>query len=642
MARLPRHARSALRLLNLLALTATSCLAAATLTQNIDPPQVRVGQETVVTITVQNGTVSNIHLPDVDGVTMVGSRTSFSMSAADNSRGMSFFFVLSMTRVGDITIPAFDLATQEGDILHVNAMKIHVSANSGSSANANAAPLVAPPATSVPTPTAPTNGPVVMPPANATSPATQISPTDTTASGSPVPRDPDGTPAKVFIIISPQTTEAYVGQSVPMAIDFYIRADVNWQQNSLPTIEGSDFLMNSFKTRGRTNIGVLENEQYLRESWLTSIAAPKSGDFSLTMSRDTYWIKSYSNTNITSFFGNMFGRRPDLAHEMVTSNTLTMHVMPLPEEGRPDHFTGAIGHFRVVGEAGPDSVDLGEPVTLRFTISGDGNFDYVRCPALADDPEWKAYVPRSGTNYLEESHTNAVKTFEQSVIARKNGNVPLPAATFSYFDPTAKQYVTVPIALPEIEVTGTPPPVTESAPDAGNETASIPLAPAAEAFLPNRLEIGSLQTSLVPAYRHPWFWAIETTLVSLPFVAALMLLLLPRRVIDAGLAQREIRERSVRAESDAMSEAVRRNDPLAFFTAARHAIQLQLGAHWSQHPESITLREIARRDPALAESLAPFFAQADEIIYSGRAPAGVDLAHWDKRVRTEFLQPQPA
>ena len=632
-----------LRLLALLALTATSCLGAATLTQKIDPPQINAGEETVVTITVENGTMNDIRLPDVDGLTMVGSqdRSILRYSGGTITRGVSFIFVLSAPHSGDFTIPAFDLATQEGEPLHVKEMKLHVVGN------ANTAPTVVAPVAPVPitpalvTPVNP-NGPVVMPPPDAAPPApptAAVAPADTTAAI--VPRDKDGGPAHVFIIITPQTTDAYVGQSVPMEIDFYIRGDVNWQQNSLPTIKGSDFLMNSFKTRGRGSIGILENQQYFRESWLTAISAPKSGDFPLAMERDTYWVKSYTNTNVNTFFGNMFGRRPNLAHEMITSNNLTMHIQPLPTEGRPDHFTGAIGHFKVTGEAGPDAVDLGEPVALRFTIRGDGNFDYVRCPALADDPGWKAYAPRSGTNYLEETHTNAVKTFEQSVIPRKRGNVPLPAASFSYFDPTTKQYVTVPIPLPDIVVTGTAP-VAEPTPDAGTETVSIPVAPATAAFQPNRLELGSLQMSLIPTYRHPWFWAVETTFIALPIVAALMLLFLPRRAADDGLAQRELRRRNVRAEEDAMGEAVRRNDPLAFFTAARHAIQLQLGAHWSQTPESITIREIGRRDPELAERLAPFFAQADEVIYSGRATAGVDLAQWEQRVRAEFLQPQPA
>ena len=91
-----------------------------------------------------------------------------------------------------------------------------------------------------------------------------------------------------------------------------------------------------------------------------------------------------------------------------------------------------------------------------------------------------------------------------------------------------------------------------------------------------------------------------------------------------------------------MAEAVRHGDAPGFFTAARHAIQLQLGTQWNLRPEALTLAEIRGRDPHLAETLAPLFAQADEVIYSGQASPHLDLTQWERHVRTELLQPQPA
>lgn len=627
----------ALVLATLFALTTTSCPAAATLTQQIDPHEVNVGDPVIVTLTVQGSSIGAIQLPPVDGL-QVGD-TSYQIKSGDDDNGNTFTSVtfnipLSPTRPGNFTIPAFDLHTQEGDVLHVKAMQLHVLGNGN-----------------IPSTHSPFNpiGPVVMPPTDAvTAPAAPNNgnSADTSGTNTGVPRDPDGGPAKVFIIITPQLTDAYVGQSIPMQIDFFIRLDVNAEQNSLPTIKGSDFLMNSFTTRGQLSEIMLEGEQYGRETWNTAISAPKSGDFPLSMERDTYWIKSISNNNFDPY-GGIFSRRANLAHESISSNQLTMHVHALPVEGQPAHFTGAIGQFQVTGqikptgEAQPESVALGEPVILRFTISGEGNFDYVRCPALADDPAWKTYVPSSKTDYQDPSRIHAVKTFEQAVIPQKNGNVPLPAAGFSYFDPNAKQYVTVPIALPEITVTGSPTPLASASPDSGTDSTSPALAPEAM-FLPNRFEIGSPQMSLTPVYRQPWFWAVQGALLTLPLLGALFLFLRSRSIPDDGRAERAQRQRSRQQEEVAMTEAVRRGDAMAFFQAARHAVQLQLGARWNLKPEVLTLREIRNRDPHLAETLEPLFVQADEVIYSAHASPGLDLAHWEHRVRTEFLQPQPA
>ncbi len=91
-----------------------------------------------------------------------------------------------------------------------------------------------------------------------------------------------------------------------------------------------------------------------------------------------------------------------------------------------------------------------------------------------------------------------------------------------------------------------------------------------------------------------------------------------------------------------MREAARRGDAPAFFIAARHAIQLHLGAQWRLRPESITLAEVRERDPQLAAALEPIFAQADEIIYAGGTAEELDLAQWEIRVRESLQQLQPA
>ena len=621
------------------ACTTTAGFAAATLSQQIDPPEANVGDEVTVTLTVQNGSLDNVQLPAVDGLQLQpGTSTSTNMIFTNGtlSSSVSESFTLVPSRPGNFTIPAFDVHTTDGTVLHVKAMKLHVLGDGSASSNNSAAP-VAPAITPSTNPPANSNGPVVMPPAGSATPNNGNA--ATTGSTLDAPRDSDGGPAKVFLLITPQTTDAYVGQSVPLQIDFYIRMDVNSEQNSLPTIKGSDFLMNSFTHFGQRSLGQLDGEQYLKESWSTAISAPKSGDFPLSMERDSYWVKSFVN-NVFDPFGGFFGRRANLAHEQISSNLLTMHIHALPTDGQPAHFTGAIGHFKVTGEAKPTSVDVGEPVTLRFTVAGDGNFDYVRSPALSDDPAWKAYTSKSNTNYLDESETHAIKTFEQSVIPRKNGNVPLPTASFSYFDPDAKQYVTVPIALPDITVNGSVAPLASAAAD-DNDSTEISAAPNSAALLPNRLDIGSPRMSLAPVYRQPWFWVVQGGLLGLPLLAALFLFFRPRSTSDDRNAERARRHHSLQQEEAAMTEAARAGDALAFFTAARHSIQLQLGAQWNVNPESLTLGEIRDRDPHLAETLQPLFTQADEVIYSGLTDSHLDLVEWEHTVR-ELLQPQPA
>jgi hypothetical protein len=602
--------------------------AAATLTQAIDPPQANVGDEVSVTLTVQGGGWgSSVELPHVDGLQVEGSSNTTNITFSDGtlSSAVTQTFILVPQRAGDFTIPAFDIQTRDGQTLHARAMKLHVV---GSGAAPSQPSMI---------------GPVVMPPGNEPGETnggpTNGAPADQ-AGGVTPPTDPDGQPAKVFMVITPTTTDAYVGETIPMRIEFYIRMDALAQQDSLPTIKGSDFLMNDLSVRPAEDELELAGQPYHRETWTTAISATRSGDFPLEMERDTYWTKNSRNL-FADPLGNFFGGGNNLAHGNVPSNHLVVHSHPLPTEGRPDNFKGAIGEFKVSGGAAPTSVNVGDPAYLDFSVTGEGNFDEVNCPTLAPDPDWKSYVASSRIQYSDESHTLGEKTFHQAIIPKKNGVLPLPAANFSYFDPAAKKYVTVSVPLPAITVTGAA--LAQAAePDATSAVASAAAPVAAPDFLPNRLDFGTLRTSLVPAYREPWFWVSQASLLLVLLATGVGLLIFRHRRRDEVRIEYQLRRRSLQELDQAMSGAVQRGDAAAFFLAARQAVQARCAAEWRVRPESVTLPAIKARDPQLAEAAAQLFNQADEILYSGNVSGTFDLPDWERYVREQLLQPLPA
>jgi hypothetical protein len=610
-------------------------LAVVTVKSSIDPQQVDVGDEVSVTYTISGGDVEDFQLPAIDGLTAMGTSTSanFVMNGFSVTQNFSHTFLLVPNRAGNVIVPALDLHTADGRTIRTQAMTLHVVG--AASAPGTQVPQNVGPSNPVDSP----SGPVVMPPANPGD-ATQAPPANPGGSTTvPVPTDADGQPARVFDVITPETTTAYVGQSVPLRIESFIRVDANAQQDSLPTLIGSDFLMNNLSLRpGEEGVNVGDIE-YIRDSWITAISAPRAGDFPLQATRDTYWTKSGPPIP-NDPFGPLFGRPPQLMHKDIVSNKLVMHILPLPDQGRPAGFTGAIGKFQVSGNAVPANVGVGEPVTLRFTVTGTGNFDYVRSPALAVDPAWKPYNATSKTTYQDESNTQAMKIFEQAIIPKKNGVLPLPAASFSYFDPDTKQYVTVPVQLPAVSVTGEMPAsaaATSGPAEAGaTTTTATPGSPPPAEFAPNRLTFGWLTPDLAPAYRHAGFWIVQGVLLVLILAGVVLLLLRPRN--DPARGERTLRLTSLRRAEDAMDEAVRDGDAVKFFTSARRATQLRLAERWNVAPESLTLVEIARHDPALAETVAPLFVEADDVIYSGAARSGIDLNEWNRRAR-EMLQP---
>jgi len=113
---------------------ATPVYAAATLTVQIegggysgsgqapqDGTQLNIGETVTIVLTVASGIVSQpVQLPHADGLVVNGSGT----NPYGGSEKLNFF--VTPARAGDITIPAFDIYTDDGQTLHVPVIKFHV------------------------------------------------------------------------------------------------------------------------------------------------------------------------------------------------------------------------------------------------------------------------------------------------------------------------------------------------------------------------------------------------------------------------------------------------------------------------------------------------------------------------------------
>jgi hypothetical protein len=125
----------------------------------------------------------------------------------------------------------------------------------------------------------------------------------------------------------------------------------------------------------------------------------------------------------------------------VKSAPLHLDIVPLPKEGRPDSFTGAIGQFDIDAIVQNPKPAAGDPVSLSVKIGGKGNFKGMGAPVLTQEEGWRSYPPTDRFEGTDDSYSG-VKSFEYTLIAleRKSSS---PGVEFSYFDPVAAKYVTL-------------------------------------------------------------------------------------------------------------------------------------------------------------------------------------------------------
>jgi hypothetical protein len=123
---------------------------------------------------------------------------------------------------------------------------------------------------------------------------------------------------------------------------------------------------------------------------------------------------------------------------------LTLNVRPLPDEGRPAEFTGAVGRRTISASASPTRLGAGESVQLTLTIDGDGDPAAFGAPDLT---HLAGFVLRG----VLDTPRARVREIVYDLSPLDAGVRAIPSLAFAWFSPEAPVgYVTertAPIAL---------------------------------------------------------------------------------------------------------------------------------------------------------------------------------------------------
>ncbi len=141
------------------------------------------------------------------------------------------------------------------------------------------------------------------------------------------------------------------------------------------------------------------------------------------------------------FFDDPFSR-PSATPVNATTPAASLTVRPIPADGRPADFDGAVGQFEFTVDVRPRELKVGEPVTVTLRLQGMGNIAAARPPAYRDADAFRAYEARLVGDSPDPNAERGAKVFEQVLMPRTEELQELPALRFSFFDPQAGQYRT--------------------------------------------------------------------------------------------------------------------------------------------------------------------------------------------------------
>jgi len=348
-----------------------------------------------------------------------------------------------------------------------------------------------------------------------------------------------GEPAgkRLFLRAFADVSEAYVGQQTPVTLQL-CWVGVRISSPRLPTFSKEGFRevvlsepTQTFRSIDGSQCNVLE----LTRVYFPMIPGRLTiGPFRITCdllvpressSRRPSSIDDFFSSDFDTLFGTYF-RKP----VEVTAKAVSIDVHPLPEEGRPTSFSGAVGDFSMLAEVKPVEVGVGDGVTLTMTVHGEGDLEAATAALLEESDDLRAFPPEVSYQVLPNTdrlHTQ--KTFKQLAVVQTADVTKIPSVEFAYFDPAAADYRTIGRGPFPLTVTGNQPGsqlgVEPSTPKSGVSILSrglFGIKTEAGLFAGPSLDVGSSPLTLamvliVPALIVSASWAVSRRLERLRF-----------------------------------------------------------------------------------------------------------------------------
>jgi hypothetical protein len=258
-------------------------------------------------------------------------------------------------------------------------------------------------------------------------------------------------------------TECYVGQPLVFSAVWYVNRDIEEFQFILPVLEDQRFEVADFPEdsnySGQDAIAInLHGSRVIarkgkvgqhttvtlhrilipREPGVYSFEPASVSSRVVTGYRHQRGGQPGSPFN-NRFFDDVFGRRQPIYKQLLTqSNPLQLNVLPLPDENRPQDFTGLVGQYSLAAEASPAEVNVGDPITLNIMVTGSEYLDNVILPPLNKQPGMDKFkIPEEmGKGEID----GMVKIFTQTIRAKDPSITEIPSISFDYFNPETDKY----------------------------------------------------------------------------------------------------------------------------------------------------------------------------------------------------------
>ncbi|PIS09894.1 MAG: protein BatD [Bdellovibrio sp. CG10_big_fil_rev_8_21_14_0_10_47_8] len=407
-----------------------SVRAAVTVQSTVDRNELGLGDTVTLSVSVgssESVDVQEPRIPNIAGFDLVNSWNASSTSSRlvqgnggmqfETVRRQDFNYMLTPQKAGTLTIPGFEVVV-EGKTYTTKPIAIKVSPH-GSGAGVN---------------------PPGLPQQDEMDEAEQLFDQLLRRQGGGaappklrnLPRNPN---EAFFIQCDVDKTDVYEGEQIVVNWYIYTRGNIiSLDRLKFPDLKG--FWKEIIEEVPALNFTqeVINGIPYRRALLASHALFPiKPG----TAVIDEYKIKAQVQLP-TSPFGS-FGFGKAYTYQKA-SERIKINVKPLPVEGKPSDFSGAVGQFDVRSSVEGNQFPVNQPFSFKVRFEGAGNAKLIELPSLNLPKTVEVYDTKADAKYFKNG--KSYKEFQVLLIPREEGEIDIPEMTFSMFDPQQRRYVT--------------------------------------------------------------------------------------------------------------------------------------------------------------------------------------------------------
>ena len=268
---------------------------------------------------------------------------------------------------------------------------------------------------------------------------------------------PDKTNGFDFVVTL-SSDRCYVGQPIVLEARWYIwmslAGAVRLNGFSVPLLSDQDFAFeqpSADEQDPQGRFSVSGQDVYLYQSqqshngvdcvvvYFRKIVIPlKEGNYSFDPSIVFAKIPIQSNSKRNRFFNDIFEPKTYKVFS-AESQPLSLNVVPVPAQSKPDFYNGLVGRYSIETSASPLDVKVGDPITLKIAVGGNDYLGHVEWPILDK-------ISELNNNFIITQERAAPtieggkKVFVLTIRANNDSVTEIPPIPLVYFDVDAGGY----------------------------------------------------------------------------------------------------------------------------------------------------------------------------------------------------------